>query len=351
MRTRTRQRSRQRSKGKSKSKSKSKSRSSSYKIMSNSKNAKDLIKKYIGPYIHADLWYGPREKHTVSDPHKKIYKTRKTGRLGNMLFEYMFWYLMTCYYGGTFKNIYEPFPKPFDKLPNTFTINKHDEVFKYLNFSNYHELIPGYPMNFKYYSHSRKLLKSLLNIETFTKKYDIVIHVRLDDVFDDSMAYDDYTVLPFSFYDDVFKVIKKQHGSTCNFKILLIGRTIDSFQEKVLEDLTQFIRKVSGSKDVNKQTGTVTEDMTAIMSSPILIGSTSSFWCWPSFLSNICTEIHIPVFGQTHIYHYFEGPDAIIKITKNYIMRELPNDNYRIYGYLLRTNRIRQVDIALMYDR
>ena len=325
------------------------SRRSSKRSSKKESEFKNLLEKYTSPYIHNDLWYGPPETHKVSDPHKRVFKTRKTGRLGNQLFEYIFWALMTMQYGGTFKNTYKPFPRPFDKGPEIFTINKNETLD--LGLSQYDELIPGYPMSFKYYSRHRQLIRSLLNIGSYSKKYDIVIHVRLDDVFDDYMAYNDYTVLPFSFYDDVFKVIKKEHGPTDLFKILLIGRTIDSFQEKILDDLTEYIKKVSSSSDVRKQTGSVTEDMTAIMESPILIGSTSSFWCWPSFLSNICTEVHIPVFGQTNIYHYFDEPDSILKITKNYIMRELLNENYRIYGYLLRTGRIRKVEIELMYDR
>ena len=329
--------------------SKSLNKRSNKRSRSRSDKISDLS-KYQSPYKHIDLWYGPKQKNTVAEPHKRIFKTRETGRTGNQLFEYVFWTLMTLEHGGIFENTYTNLPRPFDKLPKTFQIKKNET--QDLGLKNYHELIPGYPMSFKYYANKRHLLQQLLNMETFTKKYDIVIHVRLDDVFGsiiDHPELKDYTVLPFSFYENVFKVIKKVHGPTKSLKILLLGRTVDSFQKKILEDLTDYIKKVSGSKNVLYKSGSVTEDLIDIMSSPILVGSTSSFWTIPTFLSNISEEIHIPVFGQTNMYHYFDFDSVVYK---NYVRRYSERDNYTIYGYLLPfTEKIQKETIELMYDR
>lgn len=297
------------------------------------------MSKFNPKYKHVEINSRSVQKYTIADPHKNIFKTRQTGRFGNQMFEYMFWYLMAMQHGGIFKNTYsKPFPAPFDNLPSVVEFGTPVDI----GLSNYKERIPGYPMNIKYYANHRDLLIRRLKIPQFKIKYDLVVHVRLDDVFGD---HPDYTVLPLSFYRDCFASIKKSYDTT-KFKILLIGRPINDFQKKIFMDIRNCVSKLSGSKKVITQTGTMTEDLVSIMQSPILIASTSSFWFWPSFLSLNSKRVYIPIFGQTNMYYYFASDT---KFYKKYAVRSI--DNYKIYGYLMAIKeKIYKDEIHKMYD-
>ena len=299
------------------------------------------MSKFNPRYKHIEINSRSVQKYTVNDPHRNIFKTRQTGRFGNQMFEYMFWYLMAMQYGGIFKKSYlKPFPAPFDNLPNIIQFDTPVDV----GLSGYKEKIPGYPMNIKYYAANRELLINSLNIPQFKVKYDLVVHIRLDDVFGN---HPDYTVLPFSFYKDCFASIKKTYD-TSKFKILLIGRPINDFQKKIFMDIQKYITLLSGSKKVMAQSGTMTEDLVALMQSRILIASTSSFWFWPSFLSLNSRRVYIPIFGQTNMYYYFSNDT---KFYKKYAVRSI-DKNYKIYGFILNIKeKIYKDQIQTMYEK
>lgn len=299
-----------------------------------------MSKTFNPRYEHIEL-LDRIETYKVNKPPKGIFKTRDTGRFGNQMFEYVFWYLMAMQYGRTFKNIYKPFPAPFDKLPNTVKFSKPMNV----GLSKYRERIPGYPMNIKYFAKNRDLIIDALRVPQYKVKYDLVVHVRLDDIFDEQFP--EYTVLPFSFYRDCFKSLNASYNVS-KFNILIIARPINEFQKKVFKDIVKYIKQLSGSKRVKSQTGTMTEDLTAIMKSKLLIASTSSFWFWPSFLSYNSERVYIPVFGQSHLYYYFADKKNT-QIHKNYAVRMI-DKNYKIYGFPINLDeKIYEDTIELMY--
>src|SRR5574343_95112 len=233
-----------------------------------------------------------------------IYEARSLGRFGNQLFDYIFMRLLAINNGSVFKNDID-FPSPFTVPRGSFQQKQKDLGL------NYRECIPDFPMDFKYYKDHMSLIKSFFSLPKYTKKYDIVIHIRLDDALKPRETL--YTVLPYNFYEEVVDKIKRKHKDLHNFKILCIARPINKKQEALLFDIVEFISSITGA-DVRTQSGSISEDVSALMSAPIVIGSVGSFWIWPVLLSNIPKEIYVPVFGQNNAYHFFKSLDRKITL-------------------------------------
>ena len=120
-------------------------------------------------------------------------------------------------------------------------------------------------------------------------------------------------MLPYNFYEEVIDKIKRKHKDMHNFKILCIARPINKKQEALLFDIVEFISSITGA-DVRTQSGSISEDVSALMSAPIVIGSVGSFWIWPVLLSNVPKEIYVPIFGQNNAYHFFKSLDRKITL-------------------------------------
>jgi GR25 family glycosyltransferase involved in LPS biosynthesis len=213
--------------------------------------------------------------------------TRNTGRLGNKLFEYAYQRLVSKKYGLAFKSIYEKFPKPFDNIDTELAAFVSDPSIKLPK--NYCE---RYPHSINLYKDHRSFFKEILTNDLSKEKVsDIVIHLRLDDVFDHEL----YTVLPFSFYKKVFDEILK-NGQPMS-SVILVAKPVNDFDKEILEKLQTFLL-VNYSK-VNKviiQSNSISDDIITLMSAPIAVHSVSSFPFWPIFLSDIVKDVYIPTF-------------------------------------------------------
>jgi hypothetical protein len=227
----------------------------------------------------------------IKDPLDE-YEARSFGRFGNQLFDYIFMRLLSIQHGSTLINDID-FPKPFNVPKGQFHLKQRNIGL------NYRECIPEYPMDFKYFKNNMPLIKSFFKIPKMEKRYDIVIHIRLDDALKPSETL--YTILPFSFYEKVLSSIKNKHGSLVNSKILCVARPINAAQNKIFGDIVLHVSELTGA-EVTVQSGSVSEDIQAIMSASIVIGSIGSFWIWPALLSNITKEIYMPIFGQNKVY-------------------------------------------------
>lgn len=252
------------------------------------------------------------------------------GRTGNVLTQYIFARVFIAKYNLSYTNgprMWLPFPFNYTNktgrafLPSSFASEISGEI--YLKFGT----ILSKEMNMPTYFGRKKQIKELLNIPTWnTIKYDVVVHIRLDDIFYDH-AY--YTLLPLSFYKEVFSNIKKPKS------ICLVGKPLDDQQFTLLKDIQQFIFNQTQVMPFI-QTGSVEEDFETFMSAPVFVASTSSFWFWPVFVSDVTKEVHFPLFGQTR----FMGLTKTMK------------DEQRIYyAYELPiSTKIKQNELNLFYD-
>jgi len=275
---------------------------------------------------------------------KKSYSARSLGRFGNQLFDYIFMRLLAIQYGSSFKNNID-FPSPFDVPKGTMKFPKETNI----GMNKFHECIPDYPMSIKYFNENVPLIKSFFNEFNVQKKYDIVIHIRLDDVFDPDET--EYSVMPLSYFNDAinhifkYKEYKEYKGykSHKSLKIAVVSRPINDFQKGVLGNIVSFIECKTNSK-VHVQSGSITEDILTIMSSDVVIGSVGSFWVWPALLSPVVKKIILPTFGHNHRYEIknkikFDNKVILPIKIKNMNKKIDEYDSHRIYDTTNKCNK------------
>lgn len=241
------------------------------------------------------------DEYTIKDSIRHgIAITRDGGRFGNQLFEYAYQRLISKKYGLAFKSTFTQFPKPYDNVETEINAGQPDPKIKFpkSGLKNPEQYYERYPHSVRLYKNHKKFFQKILmnNKIPQRKNADIVVHVRLDDVFND--PHPNYTVLPFSFYEKVFDKIEKSGSLMEN--VILVSMPIDDFQKDLLKKLKKFLlTKYKGIKKIRLQSKDLTSDMITLMKAPIAVHSVGSFPFWPMFLSDIVKEIHVPIFGQT----------------------------------------------------
>jgi hypothetical protein len=221
-----------------------------------------------------------------------VYKTRQTGRTGNELAEYFFWYLRALKHGKNFECTYEgEFPFPFNKLPKT----QKNPLKKWIIPTP----VESYPLSMKYYYKHRDFIKVLLKNEKVHEKTDIVIHVRLDDIMNNMC---EYTLLPSSYYMNIleklpfFRTVKivarcKNGQSKSQVHEDIIQKYLLDYLKEIIEHSFQFCTvDICNTDDISK-------DYETIMQAETFIGSTSYFWTWPIFVSDNIKKVYYPDFG------------------------------------------------------
>lgn len=216
------------------------------------------------------------------------------GRMGNRLTEYIFARLLLANHNLSFQSSLE-FPFPFNYSNKTGRVFKKTSfaskisLFKFLHFG----LDLKVKMNINNYLGRRKELYDILNIPVINKiTYDVVIHVRLEDVFNEHPY---YTLLPLSFYKQVLVAIQVK---TKVKSICIVSKPIDDTQHIILNNIQSYVFNLTNVMPI-LQINSIEKDYITFMSTPVFIASTSSFWMWPVFLSSVLKEIHFPIFGQT----------------------------------------------------
>ena len=123
-----------------------------------------------------------------------VYYTRDTGRFSNKLYEYIYWRLKAINDGVQFKNTYTQLPFPFDNIPNTAYDRK-----KKLKMYESNAPSSTCTISCEYFTQHRDIIQKMLKIDQFPLgSYNIVVHVRLDDISD---SIDTHSLLPLSFYE------------------------------------------------------------------------------------------------------------------------------------------------------
>lgn len=205
------------------------------------------------------------------------------GRMGNRMYEFIMYRMMASHHCLPLSHEHYNFPRPFDQMDVNKTCLKWD-------LEPFNENIQVYPFHFKFYRNKRDRLISYLNItQTKRARCDVLIHLRLDDVFNDHGG---YTLLPLSFYKAAFTRIG-QVNTTC-----FVGSALEPLHKRHVYDLRHFTRQYSKTTQWFG-TQSIEKDFRVLMSAHIVIGSSSSFWFWPVYLSMHTKEIHVPIYDQT----------------------------------------------------
>jgi hypothetical protein len=213
-----------------------------------------------------------------------IYKTRKTGRIGNESFEYVYWLLRALNDGKLFECTYSKLYFPFCNGPGSILIPRK------LPISFTTDSDPAYPIDISIYLKHKDLIKSFVKVPDIPMYDGLVIHLRLDDI-DTAMLH--YLDLSDEFYERVLKQVPKDIT-----KVTIIGHAIDESQSikmTRIKIITQMILKnamVSVFHDNDLET-----DLRIIGSARYFIASTSTFWFWPAFLSENVERIWYPDAG------------------------------------------------------
>jgi hypothetical protein len=157
-------------------------------------------------------------------------------------------------------------------------------------------------MDFRMYRPHRAFLKA----EVFPRgpvalRFDLAVHVRLGDVFDGHPL---YTVLPLSFYR---RALANVRGLDERARVAVLGNPTDEQQRGILRDVARAVHNATGASPRLMMDNSVQSDFDIIAASAVLIASTSSFWIWPGFLSDVQREVHMPAFGQALRYHLCEN--------------------------------------------
>lgn len=245
----------------------------------------ELCHKPYNPRIDEDSISPIKEDYDQTKDNPSTYFTRETGRMANKIYEYVYWNLRAEQDGVAFKCNYKNF-EPFgtalpSDIPKRSIVNR-----------NLTEVL-GYPFKHTYYKDYKNEISSMLKFKQQENSRDVVIHLRLDDILNDCPH---YTLIPFSFYIDLFKKLPIPENIT------IIGLAVDEFQHQYVDclklSLKELYRRKGHQVEIIKSIGnSIQEDFDIISSAKTLVASTSTFWYWSSFLSNTVEKVYYPEFG------------------------------------------------------
>lgn len=156
-----------------------------------------------------------------------------------------------------------------------------------------HQAYINNPHDVSYYLPCRKELLNFVGTPesiTLWDKYDVMVHVRLDDV---SAGFWFMSVLPKSYYRNVFKSITRPKA-----RVLIVCKPPHSdLLVAALEVAKEGIKEGGGGTTIDIQSENVAKDFTTLMRTKTIVLSASTFSFWVAFLSPCITEVHLPHFG------------------------------------------------------
>ena len=216
-----------------------------------------------------------------------VYKTRKTGRIGNESFEYAYWLLRCINDGKILICTYNKLWYPFNNAPMETLLLRR----KNINFSKEHD--PPYPFDVSDYLEYKEIIKEMIKFEEDPLKTDLVIHVRLDDI---DTAAPEYFKLSDEYY---LKILNNEHFKEIISEIssiTIIGFSINHEQTERILKISELIKNnFENTVKINTfYKNDPDTDLRILGSSKYLIASTSTFWFWPVFISNNIRKIFYP---------------------------------------------------------
>lgn len=222
-------------------------------------------------------------------------------RTGNQMFEYAYATVAAIRYKRHMDCSSLHLPGPFTHLP---LVKDYTAGVSHFPSANRLTLMK-HVLSFRAYVGTRESLMRVWDMPPVpSPTCDIGIHIRLDDVFEAQHAM--YVVLPIEWYQTVFQSMDFRKGTVC-----LFVRPIDDFQHRIVRKILNLLPPTTVLFD----SGDVDKDWTAMYGVREFVGSPSSFWFWPVWLSPNLERIHIPNIGLTQMEMRLNAyPDAHFRI-------------------------------------
>ena len=255
------------------------------------------------------LFHWPR--HDVVSGDFYVARVYTGGRSGNHMLQMAFWYMMASQFQKPF---IDPFyisgigldagckalgcPASSLKPPSYHDFGLVDGPF-----ANRH--VSQFDFRIKYISAFRGYFrKHVFNPDFSAADHDLVVHVRLEDVFDETIPH--YTVTPLSFYVDAMKSITSFRSKTVHEirTVAILARVTDKDQQEMLSAIVRLIKSMltADSDQIQFQifdANSVDEDFKILLKAKIVIGSVGSFFVMPCVLSHVAV-VHVPWFTLYH---------------------------------------------------
>jgi len=136
----------------------------------------------------------------------------------------------------------------------------------------------NYMFDFATYRHHRAQLRRWFPAQA-RPSFDVVVHVRLDDVFGPN---EDYTLLPPEYYRQALAA---------------------ALQLRILRSVAALARNLTGAPTLVYSAGSAARHLAILGSGRALVASVGTFWFWPAYLSAATRRVHVPDWGVNRLYH------------------------------------------------
>jgi len=236
------------------------------------------------------------------------------GRAGNNALQIAFWYMMAAQFQRPFLNplglvgllpgcaalgcpIASALPPPY----HDFGLGRPPL---------FNTTITPYMFAFKYYVPNRDYFRRhVFAPDPRPPRNDLVVHVRLDDVFG---GHPDYTLCPLSYYAAALR-----HDHSRARSVAVIGHPQDVEQHEVLSAVAALTTVLLPAAVVRVfSRDSIDDDFRLLIGADRVIASTGTFWVWPALMSATLTTAHMPGFRDDAPMYPYLGLDESDEVVR-----------------------------------
>ncbi len=246
--------------------------------------------------------------------------------LGNVIAKIVYRYLVHKSNGKTFKYEQGDIPEKdwkgmsgleeiFPKMKMTVPFSKPTSM---PDLKPSHDAYKSYPHDIKFFQPFKSEIMDLMGTKDIPRstKYDVIVHVRLDDV----DSYNFMSPMPRSWYKEVFTAIAEKKD-----RILLVCRKPNKpFLSAALRAVQDGMKDAgAGTGTIDIQSANVADDFLVLLTAPVLVLSASTFSFWSAFLNPNVTSVHLPYFGVM-------SDDAVVSAVRSTTWQSMSGGKPRI---------------------
>lgn len=255
-------------------------------------------------------------RYKIHDYWRYVFHTRPgPGRAGNWFWEYVVVRLVAAHYQQAFVCFYR-FPEPFNHVPHFVFRDPYVELNTSVLELEGNGDGPVLPSDFYYFPFlmgNREYIQTVFfpTVQVAVKTHDVTVHVRMGDM----ISYGVPGKVPMvpKFYVDVFTRLVHESKVNSNSNIIMIGNPENEWQYEIFNKTAVCICGVINCtipiQMLDSAKESVSDAIYHMMQAPIFVGSTSSFWQIPTFVSRVVREVHTPIIGITQFMDIDSGDE------------------------------------------